>query len=496
MHDVFISYSHKNKTIADAICARLESEKIRCWYAPRDIAPGSDWAASIIDAIKQSKIMVLVFSDYSNASSQVLREVSSAVSSGIPLVPFKMTDSPPSDGMQYYLATVHWLDAMNLPLEKSVNMLYELVNSILNGTPKSETETPTPVQPKKKKPLIPIIACAAVLVAAACTTVFFFPKGGKDTETTKEQYVDTVELVTETGNALEIISPPEEKPDGISDVNNTGTVGNTQSNYQNDGLACTDGEWFYFQGNDHQNMYRMRLDGSEKSKINNTPSKNIGIMDNYIYYYTNSADRGIYRMRPDGTENTCLHSSAIEDLMLIDERIYFRESKDGLRLYSMACDGTDLKKENDLTELYSLTIWNGRIYWSNQAKAGKLCSANLDGTDLQVLTDSAIRQVTVVDGWLIYNEGSDFYQMNIETKEKINLFSKEVDKFVVSEYGIFAIDSSKNIYRAALGSHEMQKITDQKARYYVICAGYIFYRDEDTGKGYIMKYDGSTDDML
>ena len=90
-HDVFISYSHKDKTIADAICARLEQNGTRCWYAPRDIRPGADWAASIIDAIESSKIMVLVFTDSSNASPQVLREINNAVSAGVVLVPYKMT---------------------------------------------------------------------------------------------------------------------------------------------------------------------------------------------------------------------------------------------------------------------------------------------------------------------------------------------------------------------------------------------------------------------
>ena len=32
-HDVFISYSTKDKVIADAICANLENRGIRCWIA-------------------------------------------------------------------------------------------------------------------------------------------------------------------------------------------------------------------------------------------------------------------------------------------------------------------------------------------------------------------------------------------------------------------------------------------------------------------------------
>ncbi|MDO8728011.1 MAG: toll/interleukin-1 receptor domain-containing protein [Candidatus Methanoperedens sp.] len=71
-HDVFISHSSKDKTIADAICAALEAAKIRCWIAPRDILPGDKWAGSITKAISSSRIMVLIFSEHSNNSEDVL----------------------------------------------------------------------------------------------------------------------------------------------------------------------------------------------------------------------------------------------------------------------------------------------------------------------------------------------------------------------------------------------------------------------------------------
>jgi len=61
-HDVFISYSSKDKPIADAICANVEATGIRCWIAPRDIAPGEDWPTAITKTISHSRILVLVFS--------------------------------------------------------------------------------------------------------------------------------------------------------------------------------------------------------------------------------------------------------------------------------------------------------------------------------------------------------------------------------------------------------------------------------------------------
>jgi len=77
-HDVFISHSSQDKTIADAVCAALENEAVRTWIAPRDVQPGRSFAGEITRAIQHSKVMVLIFSKHSNASQQVLREVQHA----------------------------------------------------------------------------------------------------------------------------------------------------------------------------------------------------------------------------------------------------------------------------------------------------------------------------------------------------------------------------------------------------------------------------------
>ena len=141
-HDVFISYSHKDKKTADAICSYLEADGIRCWYAPRDIQPGDNWASAIISAIRSSRIMVLVFSEFSNNSQQVLREVSNAVESGATLVPFRLTKTEPANGMQYYLSTVHWLDAMDDPTDQKIAELNELVHRILDREPVRDGTVP------------------------------------------------------------------------------------------------------------------------------------------------------------------------------------------------------------------------------------------------------------------------------------------------------------------------------------------------------------------
>jgi tetratricopeptide (TPR) repeat protein len=132
--DVFMSYSSKDKSIADAVCAGLENEKIRCWMAPRDVLPGTPYAEALIEAIDDCTLMVLVFSENSNTSPQVQREVERAVAKGKAIIPFRIKDVPMTKSMEYYLSVPHWLDALTPPMEKHLRRLCETVSSMLAKT--------------------------------------------------------------------------------------------------------------------------------------------------------------------------------------------------------------------------------------------------------------------------------------------------------------------------------------------------------------------------
>ncbi len=94
--DVFISYPHQDKATADAACASLEAAGIRCWIAPRDVAPGADWAASIVDAIDHCRAMVLIFSSSANGSRQIQREVQHAFEQEVPVIPLRIENVAPA----------------------------------------------------------------------------------------------------------------------------------------------------------------------------------------------------------------------------------------------------------------------------------------------------------------------------------------------------------------------------------------------------------------
>jgi hypothetical protein len=133
--DAFISYSSKDKTIADAACATLEGSGVRCWIAPRDILPGMEYGASIVEAIDRCRVLLLIFSSNANESQQIRREVERAVSRGVPIVPVRIEDVKPTKSMAYFVQSVHWLDAISPPVEAHLHRLATSMKAILAALP-------------------------------------------------------------------------------------------------------------------------------------------------------------------------------------------------------------------------------------------------------------------------------------------------------------------------------------------------------------------------
>jgi hypothetical protein len=158
--DAFISYSTQDKATADAACAALEAAGIRCWIAPRDILPGADWGAAIMDALDSCRAMVLIFSSSANTSPQIRREVERVVGRGVPVIPVRIEDIAPTNAMAYFMGPVHWLDALSPPLEQHLQRLADSLKALLAidagdldrraqkaGTPPGKSDAPSASSP-------------------------------------------------------------------------------------------------------------------------------------------------------------------------------------------------------------------------------------------------------------------------------------------------------------------------------------------------------------
>ena len=177
-HDVFISYPSQNKPLADAICAKLESNNIRTWIAPRDILPGQNYAEALLHAIDSCKIFVLVFSDNTNKSPHIMSEVQRAFNNNRIIIPFRVENIEPSTALEYYIGNAHWLDAITPPAGSQIDKLVRVVKANLDqpaedlipDTPhKRFIEEPAP----KKMPMMYVYGAAILALLVICAALVF-----------------------------------------------------------------------------------------------------------------------------------------------------------------------------------------------------------------------------------------------------------------------------------------------------------------------------------
>jgi hypothetical protein len=131
-HDAFISYASQDQQAAEAIRGKLTAAGIPCWIAPHDITPGQSFAAAISQAIKSSRVFILVFSSHANRSEHVPREVERAVHLGKPILTFRIEQTEPSSSLEHFISSVQWLHASKPPQERDLERLVQAVSKWLD----------------------------------------------------------------------------------------------------------------------------------------------------------------------------------------------------------------------------------------------------------------------------------------------------------------------------------------------------------------------------
>ncbi|WP_298499579.1 toll/interleukin-1 receptor domain-containing protein [uncultured Methanobrevibacter sp.] len=111
---IYISYSTKDRDVADYVCGQLENRGFRCWIAPRNIIAGHPIDEQIYEAIKKTDCFLLIFSGNSQESKFVMRELNAAYSLGKKLISFHIDSSFSNREMEFYLACYPHVDGREL----------------------------------------------------------------------------------------------------------------------------------------------------------------------------------------------------------------------------------------------------------------------------------------------------------------------------------------------------------------------------------------------
>lgn len=145
---IFISHSSRDRKVTEAVCAALEARGLRCWMSHRDVQPGDNFQQSIATAIRNCKIMILIFTQNANESSEIAKEIALAGQNKLIVIPLRFEDVAPSLAFAYELSTRQWIDMFH-NWEEGIHRLVDQLNLIL---PEAErvVEPTAASKPQKK----------------------------------------------------------------------------------------------------------------------------------------------------------------------------------------------------------------------------------------------------------------------------------------------------------------------------------------------------------
>ena len=138
--DVFISYATADGGIAAAVVARLEDSEIGCWIAGRDIPGGTEWDDEIPEAIRASRLLVVILSSSAAGSDHVTREVRLAGGARIPILPVRIESVELAGALSYWVDGHQWVDVT--PPQPSDEQLEHLAREARNLLSKGSSPRP------------------------------------------------------------------------------------------------------------------------------------------------------------------------------------------------------------------------------------------------------------------------------------------------------------------------------------------------------------------
>jgi hypothetical protein len=174
-YDVFISHCAEDRAVAEAACAALERAGHLCWFAARDRGDDGEPVTASYAAIGRSRVCLLILSAGSARSEEVVREAERARSAGLGIIPFRIEEVAPGEGLHYQIAGAVMLEAVQPPLEDHLAHLAAIVGRMLEGGEGAPlrplTLPPQPLKRARKTPTWLPIAIAGLIGLIAIAVV-------------------------------------------------------------------------------------------------------------------------------------------------------------------------------------------------------------------------------------------------------------------------------------------------------------------------------------
>ena len=229
-----------------------------------------------------------------------------------------------------------------------------------------------------------------------------------------------------------------------------------------------DFDYYFFKCGDYtykiipSGLYKIKKDGSESIQLDRDPNSselyiksNINVFGEWIYYenvlYTMDYDHdceveiteGIYKLKTDGTGKTKICSDDAREIMVVGDWIYYCNYTDKGNLYKIKVDGTNRTKIAD-DKCYRINFSGKYIYYLKVNDVGqpimnKLYRIKLDGTEnIEVPCDDIIQFLNVEGEFIYYStyidekdhlKGVSIFKMKTDGTGKVKLCDTEYNYF-------------------------------------------------------------------
>ncbi len=143
-NDVFISYVTPNLEFAENLLEFLKNKKFNCFFAPRNMIGGQEFAGELIRAVKNSRSLLFIHSKYANMHDiNVLAEIRAARDNKIPIILVKLDGTELNDEFTYHLSGLHAISYSPNNFEQCAREVELALNHLPKGCIKEEVKPVT-----------------------------------------------------------------------------------------------------------------------------------------------------------------------------------------------------------------------------------------------------------------------------------------------------------------------------------------------------------------
>jgi len=127
--DLFLSYSRADRPFAEQFVKAAAARGVNVWY-DEDIEGGQDWREKIVAALGSAKALVILFSEHSNNSHQLIKELAVADNMQKLVIPVLISNCAPQGPYLYELASRNWIPIHPNPESKLGWLIDKLITEL------------------------------------------------------------------------------------------------------------------------------------------------------------------------------------------------------------------------------------------------------------------------------------------------------------------------------------------------------------------------------